>query len=75
METRRWLERFAKRRGSPGMAATRILEEARRREDFPAVEFRDMRLGRESHSSKERAFKWALLTCNGSSIRRSVRKS
>ena len=46
METRRWLERFAKRRGSPGMAATRILEEARRREDFPAVEFRDTRLGR-----------------------------
>jgi hypothetical protein len=28
------------------MAATRILEEARRREDFPAVEFRDTRLGR-----------------------------
>jgi hypothetical protein len=46
METRRWLERFAKRRGSAGMAATRILEEARRREDFPAVEFRDTRLGR-----------------------------
>ena len=46
IETRRWLERFAKRRGSAGMAATRILEEARRREDFPAVEFRDTRLGR-----------------------------
>lgn len=46
METRRWLERFAKRRGSPGMAATRILEEARRREDFPAVEFRDTPMGR-----------------------------
>jgi hypothetical protein len=46
LETRRWLERFAKRRGSAGMAATRILEEARRREDFPAVEFRDTRLGR-----------------------------
>jgi hypothetical protein len=28
------------------MAATRILEEARRREDFPAVEFRDTRMGR-----------------------------
>lgn len=28
------------------MAATRILEEARRREDFPVVEFRDTRLGR-----------------------------
>lgn len=46
LETRRWLERFAKRRGSAGMAATRILEEARRREDFPTVEFRDTRLGR-----------------------------
>lgn len=46
LETRRWLERFAKRRGSAGMAATRILEEARRREDFPAVEFRDTPLGR-----------------------------
>lgn len=28
------------------MAATRILEEARRREDFPAVEFRDTPMGR-----------------------------
>ena len=28
------------------MAATRVLEEARRREDFPAVEFRDTPLGR-----------------------------
>jgi hypothetical protein len=45
-QTRRWLERFAKRRGSAGMAASRILEEARRREDFPAVEFRDTPLGR-----------------------------
>lgn len=40
------MERFAKRRGSAGMAATRVLEEARRREDFPAVEFRDTPLGR-----------------------------
>lgn len=46
IQTRRWLERFAKRRGSAGMAATRILEEARRRENFPAVEFRDTPLGR-----------------------------
>jgi len=45
-QTRRWLERFAKRRGSAGMAASRILEEARRREDYPAVEFRDTPLGR-----------------------------
>lgn len=28
------------------MAATRILKEAHRREEFPAVEFRDTRLGR-----------------------------
>ncbi|MEY3481100.1 MAG: hypothetical protein RIQ71_1875 [Verrucomicrobiota bacterium] len=46
IETRRWLERFAKRRGSAGMAATRVLEEAWRREDFSAVEFRDTPLGR-----------------------------
>ena len=46
LETRRWLDRFAKKRGSAGSAATRILEEARRREDFPAVEFRDTPLGR-----------------------------
>jgi hypothetical protein len=46
LETRRWLERFAKKRGSAGMAATRILEEARRRDEFPAVEFRDTPLGR-----------------------------
>jgi hypothetical protein len=45
-KTRRWLERFAKRRGSAGMAASRILEEARRREDYPAIEFRDTPLGR-----------------------------
>lgn len=46
LETRRWLDRFSKKRGSAGSAATRILEEARRREDFPAVEFRDTPLGR-----------------------------
>ncbi len=45
-ETRRWLERFAKKRCSAGSAAGRILEEARRREYFPAVEFRDTPLGR-----------------------------
>ena len=45
LQTRRWLERFAKRRGSAGMAASRILEEARRREDYP-VDFRDTPLGR-----------------------------
>ena len=59
MKTRRWLERFAKRRGSAGMAASRILEEARRREDYPAIEFRDTPLGRVayvqlSHAGRER---------------------
>lgn len=46
METREWLERFAQRRGSAGGAAARLIEEARRREDFPAVTFRDTPLGR-----------------------------
>lgn len=43
---RGWLERFAKARGSTGGAAARLLEEARRKEDFPAVQFRDTPLGR-----------------------------
>jgi len=46
VETRRWLERFAKKRGSAGTAAARVLEEAKRREEFAAVEFRDTPLGR-----------------------------
>jgi hypothetical protein len=53
-QTRRWLERFAKRRGSAGMAASRILEEAWRREDFPAVEFRDTPLGRVAYAQGTR---------------------
>jgi hypothetical protein len=43
---RRWLERFAKARGSVGGVAARLLEEARRKEKFPAVEFRDTPGGR-----------------------------
>lgn len=53
-ETKRWLERFAKRRSSAGMAATRVLEEARRREYFPAVEFRDTPLGRMAYAQGTR---------------------
>ena len=48
-DMRWWLERFAKARGSVGGAAARLLEEARRREEFPAVEFRDTPLGRVAH--------------------------
>jgi len=46
IETHRWLERFAKRRGSAGMAASRVLEEAKRREEFSALDFRDTPVGR-----------------------------
>lgn len=45
-ETRRWLEWFSQRRGSAGAAAARLIEEARRREVFRAIEFRDTPLGR-----------------------------
>lgn len=45
-DMRGWLERFAKARGSTGGAAARLLEEARRKEEYPAVEFRDTPLGR-----------------------------
>ncbi len=45
-ETKRWLERFSKGRGSGGGAAALLLEEARRREIFPAVDFRDTSAGR-----------------------------
>lgn len=45
-ETRRWLERFSQLRGSAGSAAARLVEEAKRRELFRAIEFRDTPLGR-----------------------------
>ncbi len=45
-EMRRWLERFSKGRGSGGGSAALLLEEARRRELFPAIDFRDTPLGR-----------------------------
>ena len=43
---RGWLERFAKASGSTVGAGARLLEEAHRKEEFPAVEFRDTPLGR-----------------------------
>ena len=45
-DMRNWLERFAKARGSVGGTAARLLEEVRRKEDFPSVDFRDTPLGR-----------------------------
>ena len=45
-ETRRWLERFSQSRGSAGAAAARLVEEAKRREMFRAIEFRDTPFGR-----------------------------
>jgi len=45
-DMRNWLARFAKARGSVGGTAARLLEEARRKEDFPGVDFRDTPLGR-----------------------------
>lgn len=48
-DTRRWLEHFAQSRGSVGSAASRLLEEGRRRELFRGIEFRDTPLGRLAH--------------------------
>lgn len=45
-ETRHWLERFTKGRGSGAGAAALLLEEARRREIFAAIDFRDTSAGR-----------------------------
>ena len=45
-KTRAWLKQFAKARGSVGFSAARLLEEARLRDEFPGVEFRDSPLGR-----------------------------
>lgn len=50
LQTRRWLERFARHRGSAGGAAARLIEEARRKEDYPAVVFRDTPLGRVAYA-------------------------
>lgn len=45
-EMKDWLERFTKGRGSGAGAAALLLEEARRREIFPAIDFRDGAAGR-----------------------------
>jgi len=46
VETRHWLERFVSGHGNPGEAASRLIEEAKRHEQFRGVEFRDSSLGR-----------------------------
>lgn len=45
-ETKRWLEKFSRNRGSLSSAASLLIEEARRREHFRGVEFRDSPQGR-----------------------------
>jgi uncharacterized protein (DUF433 family) len=45
-DTKRWLEKFSRSRGSLSSAASLLIEEARRHEQFRAVEFRDSPLGR-----------------------------
>jgi hypothetical protein len=45
-ETKRWLEKFSRSRGSLSSAAGLLLEEARRHEQFRGVEFRDSPQGR-----------------------------
>jgi len=45
-ETREWLERFHRGRGSLSGVAARLLEEARRQSLFPGVSFLDTRAGR-----------------------------
>ena len=45
-ETKRWLEKFSRSRGSLSSAAGLLIEEARRHEQFRGVEFRDSPQGR-----------------------------
>lgn len=45
-ETKRWLEKFSRSRGSLSSAAALLIEEARRHEQFRGVEFRDSPQGR-----------------------------
>jgi hypothetical protein len=52
--TKTWLERLARGMGSAGSAAARLIEEARRREIYRAVEFRDTSLGRLAYVSETR---------------------
>ena len=60
-ETRHWLERLAGSRGNPGVAASQIIEEAKRHEQFRGVEFRDTSLGRIAYVQDSRVavyFAW-----------------
>lgn len=45
-DTKRWLEKFSRSRGSLSSAASLLIEEARRHEQFRGVEFRDSPQGR-----------------------------
>jgi len=60
-ETRRWLERFSSSRGNPGNAASRLIEEAKRHEQFRGVEFQDTSFGRIAYVQDSRVavyFAW-----------------
>lgn len=45
-DTKHWLERFSRSRGSVSSAAARLIEEAKRREQFRFIDFRDTQFGR-----------------------------
>lgn len=60
-ETCRWLERFSSSRGNPGFAASRLIEEAKRHEQFRGVEFQDTSMGRIAYVQDSRVavyFAW-----------------
>lgn len=45
-ETKIWLERFSRSRGSISSTASRLIEEAKRHEQFRLVDYRDTHFGR-----------------------------
>ncbi|MGK0189065.1 MAG: hypothetical protein ACI9R3_004882 [Verrucomicrobiales bacterium] len=53
-ETRSWLEGKGRHMGTPGSVAARLLEEARRRDRFRGIEFRDTPEGRFAFLSETR---------------------
>ncbi len=60
-DTGHWLERLAGSRGNPGAAASQIIEEAKRHEQFRGVDFRDTLLGRIAYVQDSRVavyFAW-----------------
>ena len=60
-DTSHWLERLAGSRGNPSAAASQIIEEAKRHEQFRGVEFRDTSLGRIAYVQDSRVavyFAW-----------------